>query len=163
MGTIKGMGIDISHFHMNSKRIGNIGEAKALAKFVELGIPVYIPFGDNESADLVAEFNGKLNKIQCKTTAAINEQSTITWNLRSTIVTASNRYKIHKYTSEEVDYFVLYHSVLDLLLIVPFSELNNKASISFTYPFRIVKTASNQRNYEEYIFDKHIKESKLSR
>ena len=148
---------------MNSKRLGNIGEAKALAKFVELGIPVYIPFGDNESADLVAEFNGKLNKIQCKTTAAINEQSIITWNLRSTVVTTSNRYKVHKYTSDEVDYFVLYHSVLDLLLIVPFSELNGKSSISFTYPFRIVKTASGQRNFEDFIFNESIKESKLSR
>ena len=41
--------------YMNSKRIGNIGEAKVLAKFVEMGMPVYIPFGDNEKADLVAE------------------------------------------------------------------------------------------------------------
>lgn len=52
---------------MNSKRIGNIGEAQVLNKFVSLGIPVYIPFGDNEKADLIAEFNGKLNKIQVKT------------------------------------------------------------------------------------------------
>lgn len=52
---------------MNSKRIGNIGEAKVLAKFVEMGIPVYIPFGDDEKADLIAEFNDKLNKIQVKT------------------------------------------------------------------------------------------------
>lgn len=74
-GTVKCLGVRTSSFRMNNKRIGNIGEAKALAKFVELGIPVYIPFGDNESADLIAEFNGKLNKIQCKTTAAISEQS----------------------------------------------------------------------------------------
>lgn len=45
----------------------NIGEAKALAKFVELQIPVYIPFGDNEKSDLIADFNGKLNKVQVKT------------------------------------------------------------------------------------------------
>ena len=51
---------------MNSKRLGNIGEAKAIAAFVENQIPVYIPFGDNEKADLIAEFNGKLNKIQLK-------------------------------------------------------------------------------------------------
>ena len=38
---------------MNSKRIGNIGEAAALMKFVEIGIPVYLPFGDNEKADLL--------------------------------------------------------------------------------------------------------------
>jgi hypothetical protein len=148
---------------MNSKRIGNIGEAKALPKFVELGIPVYIPFGDNESADLIAEFNGKLNKIQCKTTAAISEQSIITWNLRSIVVTTGNRYKVHNYTDKEVDYFVLYHSVLDLLLIVPFSEISNKSSISFTYPFRVVKTATNQRDYRDYLFDKSNMESKLLR
>lgn len=51
---------------MVSKNIGNIGEAKVLAKFVELGIPTYLPFGDNEKADLIANFNGKLNKIQVK-------------------------------------------------------------------------------------------------
>lgn len=52
---------------MNTKQIGNIGEAKVLSKFVELGLPVYVPFGDNERADLIVEFNGKLNKIQVKT------------------------------------------------------------------------------------------------
>lgn len=52
---------------MTTKQLGNIGEAKVLAKFVELKVPVYIPFGDNEKSDLIAEFNGKLNKIQVKT------------------------------------------------------------------------------------------------
>ena len=52
---------------MTTKQLGNIGEAKALAKFVELQIPVYIPFGDNEKSDLIADFNGKLNKVQVKT------------------------------------------------------------------------------------------------
>ena len=27
---------------MNSKQIGNIGEAKVLSKFIELGFPVYL-------------------------------------------------------------------------------------------------------------------------
>ena len=52
---------------MDTKGVGNIGEAKVLCKFVELGIPVYLPFGDNERSDLIAEFNGKLNRIQVKT------------------------------------------------------------------------------------------------
>lgn len=133
-GTVKCLGVGTSSFRMNSKRIGNIGEAKALAEFVE-----------------------------CKTTAAISEQSIITWNLRSIVVTTGNRYKVHNYTDKEVDYFVLYHSVLDLLLIVPFSEISNKSSISFTYPFRVVKTATNQRDYRDYLFDKSNMESKLLR
>lgn len=52
---------------MTTKQLGNIGEAKALAKLVSMNVPVYVSFGDNEKADLVAEFNGKLNKLQVKT------------------------------------------------------------------------------------------------
>lgn len=51
---------------MTTKQLGNIGEAKALAKLVSMNVPVYVSFGDNEKADLVAEFNGKLNKLQVK-------------------------------------------------------------------------------------------------
>lgn len=45
---------------MTTKQLGNIGEAK----LVSMNIPVYVSFGDNEKADLVADFNGKLNKLQ---------------------------------------------------------------------------------------------------
>ena len=51
---------------MTTKEEGILGEAKVLSKFTELGIPISIPFGDNCSYDLVAEFNGKLQKIQVK-------------------------------------------------------------------------------------------------
>lgn len=47
--------------------------------------------------------------------------------------------------------------------MVPFSEISNKSSISFTYPFRVVKTATNQRDYRDYLFDKSNMESKLLR
>ena len=51
---------------MNSKDKGNIGEAIILGEFVKRNIQVSIPFGDNARYDLVADFNGKLNKIQVK-------------------------------------------------------------------------------------------------
>ena len=41
-----------------NKQKGNIGEAKCLAKMIELGIPVAIPFGDNERYDLIIEDKG---------------------------------------------------------------------------------------------------------
>lgn len=58
---------------MNSKVIGNIGEAITIAEFVRRGIPVYTSFGENERA----EFNGKLNKIQCKTSERFEDKKTI--------------------------------------------------------------------------------------
>ena len=51
---------------MNSKRIGNVGEAYALAKLVEMGIPVYQQFGDNEPADYIILIDNKLLKVQVK-------------------------------------------------------------------------------------------------
>lgn len=91
---------------MNSKRIGNIGEAKVLAKFVEMGIPIYIPFGDDEKADLVAEFNGKLNKIQVKTSIKSKNGCSI-FDLTSSTAHRTNGGR-RKYLNSEIDYFALY-------------------------------------------------------
>lgn len=91
---------------MNSKRIGNIGEAKVLAKFVEMGIPIYIPFGDlDEKADLVAEY-GKLNKIQVKTSIKSKNGCSI-FDLTSSTAHRTNGGR-RKYSNSEIDYFALY-------------------------------------------------------
>lgn len=88
---------------MNSKVIGNIGEAITIAEFVRRGIPVYTSFGENERADLIAEFNGKLNKIQCKTSERF-EDNVIVWRLTSSTSTG-----VHVYDKSEIDYFSLYN------------------------------------------------------
>ena len=87
---------------MNTKNIGNIGEAKALAKFVELGIQVYLPFGDNERSDLIADFGGKLNRIQVKTSVK-TENGTVLFDLTSSTMHRKNGVK-HKYTPDEIDF-----------------------------------------------------------
>ena len=105
---------------MNSKRIGNIGEAKVLSKFVELGIPVFIPFGDNEKADLIAEFNGKLNKIQVKTSIKA-EDGKIIFDLTSSTIHRKNGEK-HIYTENEIDYFACYNITRDKIFLVNIEE-----------------------------------------
>lgn len=90
---------------MNTKRYGNIGEAVAIGSFVKKGIPVYLPFGDNERADLIAEFGGKLNKIQVKTSVK-TDNGTVSFSVVSSTKHRKNGCK-HKYTKDEVDYFFL--------------------------------------------------------
>ena len=58
---------------MNTSRLGNIGEAKLLWELVKRQIPTYTQFGDSEKVDIIAEFNGKLNKIQVKTSDSLKE------------------------------------------------------------------------------------------
>lgn len=117
---------------MNTKGIGNIGEAKVLCKFVELGIPVYVPFGDNEKADLVAEFGGKLNKIQVKT-SLYAKGGVMQFDITSSSVHRGGGW--HIYTPEEVDYFALYNVERDKIFLLRISEVaNNQVSIRYEKP-----------------------------
>lgn len=134
----------------NTKRIGNVGEAKAIAEFVERQIPVYLSFRENERCDFIAEFGGKLNKIQVKTSERIKD-GTITWNIKST-TKVNGTYQNHKYAQGEVDYFALYNIETKLLLLVPLNKITARASISFTYPFVECKT-TKQNNWKDFTFD----------
>lgn len=110
---------------MNSKNIGNIGEIKVISKFIELGFPVYLPFGDNEKADLIAEFNGKLNKIQVKTSIKAEDGKMI-FSLVSSTLHRKNGVK-HIYTSEEIDYFACYNIERDKIFLIPVNEAPSTA------------------------------------
>lgn len=135
---------------MNSKRIGNIGEAKALCKFVELGIPVYIPFGDNEKADLIAEFNGKLNKIQVKTSQKAEDGKMI-FDLTSSTQHRKNGEK-HIYTDDEIDYFVCYNIQRDKIFLIPVNETPN-TRITIRYEKSKNNQIQNIKFEEDYLID----------
>ena len=140
---------------MTPKQIGNIGEAVALAKFVKMQVPVYTPFGDNEKSDLLAEFNGKINRIQVKT--SINHNGEIVkFDLGST-TRIKGQSKKHIYTEDEVDYYVFYNIEADVLLLVPF-----EGTPSTRMSFRLVPPKNGQKRginlIEDYSFEKIIKE-----
>lgn len=117
---------------MDTKGIGNIGEAKVICKFVELGIPIYLPFGDNERSDLIADFNGKLNRIQIKTSIKAEDGKMI-FDLTSSTMHRSNGER-HKYTKEEVDYFACYNIARDKIFLVPVGEPRVTITIRYEKP-----------------------------
>ena len=139
---------------MQTKRIGNIGESRALFEFVKREIPVYLPFGDNETADLLAEFNGKINKIQVKTITTINKNNALEFPTSRRPV--GNNARI-VYNEEEVDYFVFYCLELDKILLVPYKEvMNNKAS----FTIKLDKSNNKKSHYiEDFTFDKILNQS----
>lgn len=124
---------------MTTKQLGNIGEAKALAKLVSMNIPVYVSFGDNEKADLVAEF----------------EDNQFTVSLKSSTIRNQNHY-YHKYNSSEIDYFVVYNLESDTLLLLPIEEFENRNSIKFRIPYTETHNQYKSLNYEDYLFEKII-------
>lgn len=139
---------------MNSKDKGNIGEAIILAEFAKRNIQVCIPFGDNARYDLVADFNGKLQRIQIK---YCGQQISETNSIICPCVSSTN-HTTNKHLStykNDIDYFCFYIAAWDKLLLVPISIIGNKKSICF----RLDKPKNNQSNVnlvEDFTFDKTL-------
>lgn len=140
---------------MTTKQMGNIGEAKVLSKFVEMQIPVYIPFGDNEKADLIADFNGKLQRIQVKTCEKAEDGKMI-FSLVSSTEHRRQGTK-HRYTSDEIDYFALYNIERDKLFLISITEENLPTT---AVTIRYIKPKNNNQYKifmeNDYLFEKQI-------
>ena len=113
---------------MTNRQIGDIGEACVIAKFVQLNIPVFIPFNDPGDIDIIAYFNNKLNRIQIKT-SALKRKNHYTTKLTSTRNNIRNSQK-HKYTKDEIDYFAIYNLTRQKVLLIPVEATENKTEIS---------------------------------
>ena len=129
-------------------------EAIALAGFVQMQIPVYIPFGDNERADLIAEFNGKLQKIQVKTSEKC-EDGKVTFSLVSSTVHRKNGVK-HVYTKDEIDYFVLYNIETHMLLLVPQEQVAGMKAVTFQIEWKPSRNQYEALNWKDFTFKKII-------
>lgn len=135
---------------MNTKRKGNIGEARVLYELVSLGIPVYIPFGDTEKADLIAEINGRLMKIQIKTSSMIRRE-VLVFNSCSTM---SKDGSSVPYTEEDIDYFALYHTETNEVYLLEASEgTNTVISLRLSEPKNGQK--KNIKFAKDYLLSKH--------
>ena len=58
---------------INRRRQGDLGEASAIEWFSRLGATVFIPFGHSPDVDLVVELEGRLLRIQVKTSTQLAE------------------------------------------------------------------------------------------
>lgn len=132
--------------------IGNLGEAKVLTKFTELGIQTYIPFGDGSTVDLIAEFNGKLNKIQVKSTAIENNGS-LNFSICSTTLHTGGEIQKHIYSNEEIDYFALYSYITDEVYLLPINEApSKKFTLRYKEPYKV-----NSNKAKDYLIDNYFK------
>lgn len=135
----------------NSKSKGQLGEAKALYEFQKYNIPVCIPWGDNERYDLIAEFDGKLNRIQVKVCNEEHYGSITCYCKSSTNHTTNKHYTTYE---NQVDYFIFVNLTYDLIALVPFEATEGKQTMSL----RLRPTTNGQvkgiKFFEDFTFDK---------
>ena len=136
---------------INSKMKGQLSEARALYEFQKRNIPVCIPWGDNERYDMIAEFNGKFNRIQVKTSNEEQNGAICCYCRSSTNHTTNKNLTTYE---NDVDYFVFVNQTYDLIAIVPIEEVGDKKQIRL----RIQPTANGQttnvRFFSDFSFEK---------
>lgn len=130
------------------RTIGTIGEAKALFKFAEYGINGYVPFNENTRIDLIIDPNGKLQRIQIKT-STMYDQGAVCFGLDHNGL----------YDDTQIDYFVLYDLVEDKLLMVHVNDkvVKGKTSVSFRYTPPKNNIVSKVQYVKDYDIDLVIK------
>lgn len=131
---------------LNSKNIGNIGEAYVIAKFVEMHIPVYQQFGDNEASDIIVLINNKPLKIQIKTSTR-SDENRVVFDLTSCSFhrRCGNR---HKYTLDEVDAFACYDYRTKYIFLI--RNIGDMTAITLRYKYPKNNQKSGVHYYANY-------------
>jgi len=89
---------------MNTSRLGDETEARALSALMRRGLSVSVPFGDNDRYDRVVDDGQQLYRVQCKTGSRVN--GTIRFKLYSSTVSDGELVDT-AYSAGEVDAFVV--------------------------------------------------------
>lgn len=115
---------------LNNKQKGNLTELQCISAFVAEGYNVSIPYGDNCKYDFIVDIEGKLLKIQVKTSSSKNKES-FSFSCRTTHVNCSG-VKNQKYSAEEIDYFATFWN--NQCYLVPIKECSATKTLRFVPP-----------------------------
>lgn len=100
---------------------------------------------------MIAEFNGKLNRIQVKTSNEENN-GTIKCYCRSSTNHTTNK-NLSTYEND-IDYFVFYNQNRDILALVPIEIVGNNKTISLRIEPTNNGQVKNIKFFSDYSFDK---------
>lgn len=94
---------------------GTLTELQCQKDFIQKGILVSQPIVQDSKYDFIIDLNGKLYKIQCKSSSLSADEKFITLKTKSTnIRTMKDSY----YTKEDIDFFYTYHQGVSYLIPV---------------------------------------------
>ena len=116
---------------MDSKLIGNITELEVLTYVTKLGYQVSIPFGDRERYDQIWDIDGKLLKVQVKTSHEIDNGAAAAFSCRSS-QRSKGKTKNSRYQDTEIDYFATIWQ--GKCYLVPIQETSTEKILRFAPP-----------------------------
>ena len=120
----------ISMVELNPKQKGNLTELKCLSAFYELGYQCSIPYGENSRYDFIADIDGKLIRVQCKTSREV-DVGVIEFPCRSSRSNTHSNLQ-RRYTANEIDYFCTFWD--GKCYLIPVTECSITKILRFVPP-----------------------------
>lgn len=108
---------DICTLGLNTKEIGRITQAKVLAKLVESGENILLPFSDVGRYDLAIDREGQLVRVECKTGRL--KEGTVVFRTCSTKWYGGHEKRHYK---GDADFFGVWCPENDTVYLVPVNE-----------------------------------------
>lgn len=106
---------------------GLISEMGVMLAFIKLGYNVSQPLNADSRYDCILDKEGKLYKIQIKTShLSTTAKNSIEFKCRS-VTTTQNQYKENRYTVDDIDYFATIWQ--DKVYLVPVQECSAKKTL----------------------------------
>lgn len=119
------------------KRKGILTEETLKLWFLQQGYSVSVPIGDDDRYDFIVDFDGKLVKMQSKTSNLTRTVNCLNFATASIKYNSSGSHRT-KYTEEEIDYFCTIHPENNQVYIVPVKECGNECNL------RLIASKNNQ-------------------
>lgn len=118
---------------LTQKQKGNLTELQCLTAFVEQGLNVSVPYGDNARYDFIIDIQGKLLRVQVKTSSLkkADDEGAIHFSCRSSY-TSSQGVSNVKYTCDEIDFFATFWK--GICYLVPIQECSVEKTLRLAPP-----------------------------
>lgn len=133
-----------------TQSIGNVVELKCIAKFIEMGYEVSIPYGNGAKYDFVADVNGEFLRIQCKSSTNPRRngvEDTGAFQFDATCSTTNTqKTSRHTYTKEQIDYFATVWN--DKVYLVSINECSTSKTLRLLPPKTANQTYNKAEDYE---------------
>jgi hypothetical protein len=115
------------------KRKGILTEEELKLWFLKEGYSVSVPIGDDDRYDFIVDFDGKLVKIQSKTSNLTRTPGCLNFACASIKYNSQGSHRT-KYTKDEIDYFCTIHPETQQVYIIPVEECGNEFDLRLIPP-----------------------------
>lgn len=122
---------------------GNFTELQCIAAFIECGVECSIPYGNGAKYDFIADINGKLLKIQCKSARVIDDNSFMIYCTSNT--TNTQKTVSHRYTKDMIDYFATW--IFNQVFLIPVQECSKSKTLRTAPPINNTLQWNDCKNY----------------